>query len=89
MVKDRRKLSKDDIQYMISKGADPNNCPSGCKSPLIYALLRGETIIAETLVAAGAQVNYMTESGLTALNVALRYLSRSRKTIFSKSNTCR
>nr|XP_022287784.1 uncharacterized protein LOC111100329 isoform X3 [Crassostrea virginica] len=84
MVKDRRKLSKEDIQYIISNGADPNNCPSGCKSPLIYALLRGETIIAETLVAAGAQVNYMTESGQTALNVALRYLSRSRKTIFSK-----
>ena len=85
MVKDRRKLSKEDIQYIISNGADPNNCPSGCKSPLIYALLRGETIIAETLVAAGAQVNYMTESGQTALNVALGYV----RTIFSKSNTCR
>ena len=74
---------------MISKGADPNYCPSGCISPLINALLRSETIIAETLVAAGAQVNYMTESGQTALNVVLRYSSRSRKNIFSKSNTCR
>ncbi|XP_078312943.1 uncharacterized protein LOC111100329 isoform X4 [Crassostrea virginica] len=84
MVKERRKLSKEEIQYMISKGADPNYCPSGCISPLINALLRSETIIAETLVAAGAQVNYMTESGQTALNVVLRYSSRSRKNIFRK-----
>ncbi|XP_062612637.1 uncharacterized protein LOC134274369 isoform X2 [Saccostrea cucullata] len=70
-VKEAERLEEKYVIDLISKGADPNCCPGGCESPLTNALKRKKYEIAKLLLKNGALVNHVSESGITALSVAV------------------
>src|SRR5262245_12890748 len=63
----------DDVLGLLAAGADPNASltPDG-KTPLMCAADRGEVEVAAALMEAGADVNRLNASGLSALCEAAR-----------------
>ncbi|XP_062582387.1 serine/threonine-protein phosphatase 6 regulatory ankyrin repeat subunit A-like [Saccostrea cucullata] len=71
LIKKRDIFHPEDVSILISKGADPSCCSEGCESPLTNALTRLKFDTAKLLVKNGADVNYVSKSGKTALYAVL------------------
>lgn len=59
------------IDFVLMKKPDVNLRDSDGNTPLMLALQKGDTVLVEKLIAAGADVNVANEKGATPLNYAL------------------
>jgi len=59
------------VKTLLEKGADPNTAGQSSITPLIAAVVRGHTELAQLLINSGANVNGHTTEGVTPLMAAV------------------
>lgn len=64
-------LDRDTLALLVSRGADPNALGPDGRAPLHLAVIGGRLKITKWLLQEGADVNRVTNSGQTALDLAL------------------
>jgi uncharacterized protein len=58
------------VEYLLSKGADPNHQADNGETPLLIAVKKGNLPIVERLLQKGAQVDTFGEDGFTPLTIS-------------------